>query len=453
MAGDTEPAGLPLSLRNSALADRLGSWKARWSIGRMSYLVPPGLYAIGTPAPDDPVLVTANYKMSYDIVRRALGGRNVWLLVLETYGINVWCAAGKGTFGTGELVRRVETVRLGEIVNHRLLLVPILGAAGVSAHEVKRRTGFTVHYATIRASDLAAYLDAGMSATPEMRELTFTAIDRLVLTPVEMVAACKFSIPRHSPSSLSWRDSPEAAFPLAAALNTDGCLYRCSAGRNTFSHRCFCPGCLPAVLPSRGPMPGMSLALHPVLRCMGSPGTNHLGCRFPGTSGGCSVPCPQLYRKHPVHLPLRGEKGDAACVSCYGCCGPNRSGLMGGRKILVGSERNIMKGFEYLRNVATLASTRLPASAAAFAVRSVRTRFSPWSGKRRVLRSRRLHGVRCLRSQLPCQGAYRFVRGRLCVWHDQRMAADHQPPVSEKAAGDVADRFLLPEEKRIQTHE
>ena len=88
-------------------ADRLGACKARWGIGRMNFIVPPGLYAIGNPGPADQVVVTANYKMSYDIVRRSLAGRNIWLLVLETYGINVWCAAGKGTFGTDELVRRI----------------------------------------------------------------------------------------------------------------------------------------------------------------------------------------------------------------------------------------------------------------------------------------------------------------------------------------------------------
>ena len=95
-------------------ADRVGAWKARWGIGRMSYLVPPGLYAVGDPTPSDPVLVTANYKMSYDLVRRELAGRNAWLLVLETYGINVWCAAGKGTFGTEELVARIAATRLAE---------------------------------------------------------------------------------------------------------------------------------------------------------------------------------------------------------------------------------------------------------------------------------------------------------------------------------------------------
>ncbi len=125
-------------------ADLLGRWKARWGIGRMIYLVPAGLYAVGAPGTDDPVVVTANYKMSYDIVRSELAGRNVWLLVLETFGINVWCAAGKGTFGTDELVRRIEATRLAGVVSHRRLLLPILGAPGVAAHEVKKRTGFTV---------------------------------------------------------------------------------------------------------------------------------------------------------------------------------------------------------------------------------------------------------------------------------------------------------------------
>jgi acetyl-CoA decarbonylase/synthase complex subunit gamma len=157
----------------------------------MTYLVPPGLYAIGAPAPDDPVVVTANYKMSYDIVRQALAGRNAWLLVLETFGINVWCAAGKGTFGTDELVRRVEASGLARVVSHRRLNLPILGAPGVAAHEVKRRTGFTVLYATVRAADLPAYLDNGMVTTSAMREVTFTFAERLVLVPVEVVLAFK----------------------------------------------------------------------------------------------------------------------------------------------------------------------------------------------------------------------------------------------------------------------
>ena len=153
----------------------------------MSYIVPPGLYAIGTPGPNDAVLVTANYKMSYDIVRNSLAGRNVWMLVLETYGINVWCAAGKGTFGTGELVRQVTTSGLARIVSHRRLILPILGAPGVSAHQVTRRCGFSVNYASIDAANLPEYLDNGMVTTAAMRQLTFTLYERMVLIPLEFV--------------------------------------------------------------------------------------------------------------------------------------------------------------------------------------------------------------------------------------------------------------------------
>jgi len=186
------PAGrVPRIASELGLKDRAGACKARWGIGRMSYMVPPGLYAIGHPTPDAPVLVTANYKMSYDIIRHTLAGRNLWLLVLETYGINVWCAAGKGTFGTGELVRRVTATRLAEVVSHRRLILPILGAPGVSAHQVARRCGFSVGYATIRAADLPEYLDNDMVTTPAMQRLTFTFYERLVLVPVELVMALK----------------------------------------------------------------------------------------------------------------------------------------------------------------------------------------------------------------------------------------------------------------------
>ena len=172
-------------------ADHLGGWKARWGINRMNYLVPAGLYAIGEPDADAPVVVTANYKMSYDLVRKALAGRNVWLLVLETFGINVWCAAGKGTFGTEELLRLVAKSSLSTVVRHRRLILPILGAPGVSAHQVKKRSGFEVAYATMRATDLPGYLDNGGRSTAAMRQLTFDWYDRLVLVPVELILVLK----------------------------------------------------------------------------------------------------------------------------------------------------------------------------------------------------------------------------------------------------------------------
>ncbi len=219
---ETAAGRVPVVAAALGRGDLFGAWKARWGIGRMSYLVPPGLYAIGSPTHRDPVLVTANYKMSYDLVRSTLSGRNAWLLVLETHGINVWCAAGKGTFGSEELVTRIAATRLAKVVEHRSLVLPLLGAPGVSAFDVHAHTGFSVRFAAIRAEDIPRYLDGRMQSTPEMRELTFSFRERLVLIPIELVIALKGSawiVPLLA-FATAWRDghfSPAAAIPAVLA--------------------------------------------------------------------------------------------------------------------------------------------------------------------------------------------------------------------------------------------
>ena len=175
-------------------ADYLGTFKARWGIGRMHYTVDPGLYALGRPDQKSPVLVTANYKMSFDRLRKALPGHNAWILVLDTKGINVWCAAGKGTFGTEELVTRLGSSGLERIVSHREVILPQLSAPGVAAHQIRKLSGFKAIFGPIRAEDLPTYMDNGMKATAEMRFKSFPVWERFVLLPVELVGALKAAL-------------------------------------------------------------------------------------------------------------------------------------------------------------------------------------------------------------------------------------------------------------------
>jgi acetyl-CoA decarbonylase/synthase complex subunit gamma len=153
----------------------------------MHYAVEPGLYAVGSPTAESPVFVSANYKLSFDHLRRELEGIDGWIMVIDTKGINVWCAAGKGTFGTEEIIRRIESTRLAEIVSHRQIIVPQLGAPGVAAHEVRRRSSFRVVYGPVRARDIPEFLEAGMKTSPDMRRVLFNTGDRLVLIPLELV--------------------------------------------------------------------------------------------------------------------------------------------------------------------------------------------------------------------------------------------------------------------------
>ena len=189
VVGDVPQVSTKLQFR-----DHLGAFVKRCAIRRMRYRVKPGLYVVGNPGPESLVFVSANYKMSFDRLRSELGGLDAWIMVLDTKGINVWCAAGKGTFGTDELVNRLEQTRLPEIVSQRKLIVPQLGATGVCGHEVKRRTGFSVVFGPVRADDIPAFLEAGMTATPEMRRVRFALRDRLVVVPTELMIFAKFVI-------------------------------------------------------------------------------------------------------------------------------------------------------------------------------------------------------------------------------------------------------------------
>ena len=223
---------VPVVSTRLKMADRLGAWKARWGLGRMEYRVVPGLYAVGRPTPKSPVLVSANYKLSFDRLRSQLGGVDAWIMVIDTKGVNVWCSAGKGTFCADEVVRWIEAVRLPEVVLARKLILPQLSAAGVAAHEVRKRSGFHVVFGPVRAEDVRAFLAAGMQATPEMREVQFPMGDRLAVIPVELVQAASKVV------------LVAACFFLLAGLGRDGYSASRAMDAGLFSAALFLLVCL-----------------------------------------------------------------------------------------------------------------------------------------------------------------------------------------------------------------
>jgi hypothetical protein len=167
--------------------DYLGTMKVRWGIGRDNYSIQPGLYKIGNPNSNSDVLVSANYKLSFDMLRKNLESLDAWILVIDTKGVNVWCAAGKGTFSTQSIVKEIKETSLENMVKHRKIIVPQLGAPGVAAHLVKEQSGFRVIYGPIRAKDIKPFIEAGYKATPVMRKMVFPAWERAKLIPVDFM--------------------------------------------------------------------------------------------------------------------------------------------------------------------------------------------------------------------------------------------------------------------------
>ena len=163
----------------------IGDIVARFGFGRMRYAVDPGLYAVVSPDKNSVVLVSANYKMSFNALRKELKGVSAWILVLDTKGVNVWCAAGKGTFGTDELVNRIAKTSLAMITAHRNLIVPQLGAPGVAAHIVRKESKFKVTFGPVEAADIKQFLAGGMKASQEQRTVQFGAIKRLEVSLLE----------------------------------------------------------------------------------------------------------------------------------------------------------------------------------------------------------------------------------------------------------------------------
>jgi len=182
---ETVAGSIPRVSTELSLRDKWEHVKARISSFRMSFSVIPGIYAAGDPGENSDVFVTSNYKMSFDKLRVSLNGMDAWILVLDTAGINVWCAAGKGTFGTVELLRRLALSGLLKIVSHRKIIMPQLGAPGIDSGEVRRKSGFRVLFGPVRAEDIGKYIQNGFKADAEMREIKFGFMDRLILTPIE----------------------------------------------------------------------------------------------------------------------------------------------------------------------------------------------------------------------------------------------------------------------------
>lgn len=187
----TKEGYIPKIKTKSSIKDFFQTILTRSNIGRDDYKVVPGLYCTGIPDENSHIFVTSNYKLSFDHLRKELTGINAWILILDTRGINVWCAAGKGTFGTSELIDKIKTSGIGNIVTHKKIILPQLGAVGISGHKVKKNTGFKVIWGPVNTKDLREFLNNNRTAEPKMREVTFTLPERAVLIPVEIALIIK----------------------------------------------------------------------------------------------------------------------------------------------------------------------------------------------------------------------------------------------------------------------
>ncbi len=173
----------------------------------------PGVYEIGEPGPESPVLVTGNYALTVHRLVRAIDSHvDAWLLVADSEGINVWCGAGGG-FLTAERVLSIWRMSaLDDHLTHKDMILPQLCANGVDGWKIRKESGWEVHWGPVRAEDIPAYFRAGMSKSDDMRLVSFPLWGRL-----EMMAATLgfYALIILLPVAIFWRSVFE---PLAVSL-------------------------------------------------------------------------------------------------------------------------------------------------------------------------------------------------------------------------------------------
>jgi NAD-dependent dihydropyrimidine dehydrogenase PreA subunit len=152
---------------------RILDWVVAYLCRWLPRTAPTGLVALGEPDETSPVLVTANFTLTVARVKRALRGRSVWLLVANSGGINVWCAAAGGLLTHHRVVDAVKTSGLAERLSHRRLILPALSAPGVETEAIRKATGFQARFGPVYARDLPDYLDTGGAKTESMRRFDF----------------------------------------------------------------------------------------------------------------------------------------------------------------------------------------------------------------------------------------------------------------------------------------
>ncbi len=154
-----------------------------------------GVVRIGNPGRGSPVLVTGNFTLTVRRLEDTLRGYDAWLLVANSNGINVWCAAGGGHLTHHDIISVIRTSRIAEKVDHREVILPQLCATGVERRRISEKTGFKTRWGPARMEDLPAFLDRGARVHKAERFMRFPLWERLEMASMWGVTMLVIALP------------------------------------------------------------------------------------------------------------------------------------------------------------------------------------------------------------------------------------------------------------------
>lgn len=134
----------------------------------------PETVPIGNPDKSSPVLVTCNFDYTVRHLKNYLEKEQLacFLLVVNTKGTNVWCAAAEGIFTTDIVLSHLKVYNVGKLVNHHQLILPQLSVAGVKRKELQEH-GWEGLYGPVYFADLKEFLNNGLTKNKDMQALEY----------------------------------------------------------------------------------------------------------------------------------------------------------------------------------------------------------------------------------------------------------------------------------------
>ena len=145
-----------------------------------------GLIEIGNPDKNSPILLTCNYHLTVERVKKAVKGMDCYLLVANSRGVNVWCASAGGLLTNHDVISVLKTSGIEDMTKKRTVVLPQLAAAGVESRIIKKKTGWTVIWGPVRAEDIPEFIENNQK-TSQMTEVVYDLQQRM-----EMSAAWAF---------------------------------------------------------------------------------------------------------------------------------------------------------------------------------------------------------------------------------------------------------------------
>jgi len=108
---------------------------------------------------------------------------DVYLLVANSRGINVWCAATGGLLTHHDVISVIKTSGIEELVDHRNVILPQLAATGVEARTVHQKTGWRAVFGPVHIKDIQEFLSSGKK-NESMRQVHFDTVQRLEMASI-----------------------------------------------------------------------------------------------------------------------------------------------------------------------------------------------------------------------------------------------------------------------------